>query len=221
MAKPRITLLDPGELARIHNTSLRILWEVGVRIHHPQVLEQMAAAGAKVDFDAKLARFDEHMVTDAIEKATKSYVLAGRDPSRIARLGYGDLNLISSPGQFAWFDTITGERREPVLEDARLAIRVGDALANITIVGAMTVPVDVPPPIRDVVLTAELLPRDIQTRSLLADHAPEFGVRARDLQSRRGRPGGTAPQPDGRGLPRADQPASTSGDWVGRDDGLP
>ena len=157
MAKPRITLLDPGELAGIHNTSLRILLEVGVRIHHPQVLEQMAAAGAKVDFEAKLARFDERMVTGAIEKATKRYVLAGRDPSRLARFGYGDLNLISSPGQFAWFDTITGERREPVLEDARLAIRVGDALANITIVGAMTVPVDVPPPIRDVVLTAELL----------------------------------------------------------------
>jgi len=157
MPKPRITLLEPNEVAEIHATSLRVLSEVGVRIHHRQVLERMAAAGAKVDFDAKLARFDEGTVMGSIEKATKRYALAGRDPSRTARLGYGDLNLISSPGQFAWFDHKTGERREPVLEDTRLAIRLGDALANITIVGAMTVPVDVPPPIRDVALTAELL----------------------------------------------------------------
>lgn len=157
MSRPRITLLEPGEVAGIHDTSLRVLSQVGVRIHHRQVLEQVAAAGAKVDFEAKLARIDETMVMGAIEKAAKRYVLAGRDLSRSARLGYGDLNLISSPGQFAWFDHRTGERREPVLEDARLATRVGDALANITIVGAMTVPVDVPPPIRDVALTAELV----------------------------------------------------------------
>jgi trimethylamine--corrinoid protein Co-methyltransferase len=36
---------------------------------------------------------------------------------------------------------------------------VGDALPNVTIVGAMSVPADVPPPIRDVVLTAELVKR--------------------------------------------------------------
>lgn len=157
MPKPQITFLDAKDLSKIHATSLRVLSEIGIKVHHRQVLERLADAGANVDFHAKIARFNESMVTQSIAMSAKRYVLAGRDPSRMARLGYGDLNLMSSPGQFAWFDIETGGRRDPMLDDARLAIRVGDALANITIVGAMTAPVDVPPPIRDVVLTAELV----------------------------------------------------------------
>jgi trimethylamine--corrinoid protein Co-methyltransferase len=64
---------------------------------------------------------------------------------------------MSSPGQFAWFDTRTGIRRDPTTQDARDAIAVADALPNIKIVGAMAVPVDVPLGIRDVVLTRELV----------------------------------------------------------------
>ena len=41
--------------------------------------------------------------------------------------------------------------------DARAAITLGDALPNVTVVGAMAVPLDVPTPIRDVVVTAELV----------------------------------------------------------------
>jgi trimethylamine:corrinoid methyltransferase-like protein len=157
MPTPRIRLLEPDHIAAIQHTSLRVLAEVGVKVHHRRVLERLADAGARVDFEAKVARLDASMVESAIQRAAKQYILAGRDPQDIARFGYGDFNLLSSPGQFAWFDRVTGERRDPVLDDARDAIRVGDALANVNVVGAMTAPADVPVPIRDVVLTAELV----------------------------------------------------------------
>ena len=94
---------------------------------------------------------------DAVAAAGKQYVLHGRAPGRVARYGYGECNLMSTPGQFAWFEARTGQRRDPTLADARAAITLGDALPNVTVVGAMAVPLDVPTPIRDVVVTAELV----------------------------------------------------------------
>lgn len=157
MPVPQIELLSGSDLRAIHETSLAILSEVGVIVHHKRILEQLADSGAQVDFEEKRVRFDVGMVERAIQIATKKYILCGRDTRHIARFGFGDLNLISSPGQFAWFDHETNERRDPTLLDTRQAIKVGDALQNITIVGAMGVPLDVPTPIRDVVQTAELL----------------------------------------------------------------
>jgi trimethylamine--corrinoid protein Co-methyltransferase len=157
MSTIHLQLLSPQDIQAIHDTSLKILRDVGIRIHHPEVLERLAGAGAFVDPYTKIARFSEEQVVEALEMAGKRFIVRGRDKERVARYGYGEVNLTSSPGQYGWFDHHGGPRRAPVLQDAIQAARVGEALANVTIVGALTAPVDVPDPIRDVVLTAELV----------------------------------------------------------------
>lgn len=157
MAKPQIRLLSTEELQAIHDASLKILRDVGVLVRSAQVLEYLAAAGATVDHSTEIVRFREEIVLKALKSTAKQYVIHGRDGVRTARYGYGDQNLISSPGQYTWFDHRTGERRAPVLQDATAAAMVADALPNVTIVGAMSVPADVPPEVRDVVVTAELV----------------------------------------------------------------
>jgi len=154
---PRFGILNQDDIVRIHRSSLQVLSRVGVRIHHEGVLERLAAAGARVDRNAQLARMDENLVMDSLARAGKSYVLYGRDGTRTARFGYGDLVTISTPGQYSWVDSLRRIRRSPTSEDTRAAILVGDALEHISIVGAMTQPVDIPTPIRDVWLTAQLV----------------------------------------------------------------
>ncbi len=65
----------------------------------------------RVDFGEKRARFSETVVQTALDATSKRYILYGRDMQKTARFGYGDLNLMSSPGQYAWFDHVSGERR--------------------------------------------------------------------------------------------------------------
>jgi trimethylamine--corrinoid protein Co-methyltransferase len=156
MPRPRTSLLGPAEIERISVTSLRILAEVGVHVPHDEALDRLAAAGAAVDRGNSIARLPERLVRDAIEAAGKHYVLHGRADGHVARYGHGDVNLMSTPGQFAWFEA-DGTRREPTLADARAAIRLGDALPNVTVVGGMAMALDQPPPIRDVLVTAELV----------------------------------------------------------------
>jgi trimethylamine---corrinoid protein Co-methyltransferase len=155
MPTPRMTLLDPHDLQSIHDASLRILERVGVMVHNEAMRARLSGAGFAVDGDR--VRFTETQAMAAIQAAGKQFVLHGREPGKVARFGFGDGNIISSPGQFRWFDHHTRQGRLPCMEDARRAGKLGDALEHITIVGGMAVPGEVPEAMRDVVLTAELL----------------------------------------------------------------
>jgi trimethylamine--corrinoid protein Co-methyltransferase len=157
MAQPRVTLLTRRDLQSIHDASIEILRRTGVLVHHQGVLRTLEEHGAIVNHDRSVASLPEALVQESLKTAGKQYVLHGRDPARVARFGFGDLNLISTPGQYIWIDADTRRRRPATLEDARNAIRLGDALPNITIVGSMGQPKDIPSTWRDVLLTAELL----------------------------------------------------------------
>ncbi len=157
MPYPTIKILSDQNIQKIHEASLKILKDVGVVFPHKEILDKLALNGANVDFDKKLVKFDEKLVMWALDVVEKKYVIQGIDPKKTARFGYGDLNLTSSPGQYAWFDHITGERRDPVLADVISASKIAEALPNVSIVGAMAVPVDVPQPIRDIITTAEMV----------------------------------------------------------------
>ncbi len=154
---PGFGILKDEEISRIHDGTVQVLHEVGVRVHHEEVLDRLAAAGAKVDKARQTARIDEKLLLHSLEVAGKSYILYGRDGTRTARFGHGDLVTLSSPGQYSWVEPRRGRRRPPTSRDTLQAITVGDALEHIDIVGAMTQPEDIPTPIRDIYLTAELV----------------------------------------------------------------
>jgi trimethylamine--corrinoid protein Co-methyltransferase len=154
---PRLQILTEREIDSIKDASLVVLRDTGVLVHHEQILQVLEEAGAIVDRARKVARLPERLVHDCISRAGKQYVLYGRDGHRVARFGHGELVLMSSPGQYAWIDLQTGRCRPATFQDSREAIRLGNALGNITIVGAMAQPDEVPAAYRDVVLTAELV----------------------------------------------------------------
>lgn len=155
MGKICVQVLDEREIKTIHDGTMQILRDTGVMVHHEEALELLAQAGAKVN--GKVARLSEKLVMEHLEKAGKKYILYGRNPGKTARFGYGDFVLMSSPGQYSWLDTETDERRGATAHDAYEAIKLGDALCNITIVGSMAQPEDISESWRDVYLTGELV----------------------------------------------------------------
>ncbi len=175
MAHFDVSVLSEKEIQAIHDATLSILGDTGIMIHHDEVLKLLDEAGAQVNHQTRIARLSEKTVMDSIESAGKTYILYGRNRNLLARLGYGDLLLMSSPGQFGWIDDATGQLRRATVQNTRDAICLGDALKNITIVGAMAQPAEVPESYRDVLLTAELVKgTDKPTRTWVYD-----GKRAR------------------------------------------
>ncbi len=155
MSKINVQFLDNKEIKVIHDGTMQILRDTGIMVHHKEALALLAGAGAKID--GKIARLPEKLIMESIEKTGKKYILYGRDPKKTARFGYSDFVLMSSPGQYSWIDTETDERREAIIQDAHEAIKLGDALCNITIVGSMAQPEQVPESWRDVYLSGELV----------------------------------------------------------------
>ncbi|HEY62950.1 MAG TPA: hypothetical protein G4O02_00100 [Caldilineae bacterium] len=153
----RLQFLSQQDIQAIHDATLSILQNTGIMVHHEEVLRLLAEAGAEVDRTRGIARLPERLVMECVAQAGKQYILYGRDGRCTARFGHGDLVLMSTPGQYAWIDSETGQRRPPTVQDLHDAIRLGDALPHVTIVGAMAVPAEVPVAYRDVFLTAELV----------------------------------------------------------------
>ncbi|MDY0355688.1 MAG: trimethylamine methyltransferase family protein [Sedimentisphaerales bacterium] len=156
MAKPGLRFLSDEDVQAIHEAALLILRDTGVKAHHAEARRLLADAGATVDEHSRIARLPERLVMESIARTGKRYVLHGRDPHRTARFGYGDRVWMSSPGQYTWIDSHTGRRRGATVQDVRDAIRLGDALDHIHIVGAMGQPEEISEIGSDIFLMGEL-----------------------------------------------------------------
>lgn len=165
-----LEILSATDIQSIHDATMRILSEVGIIVHHGEILSLLGEAGATIDKTRHLVRLDEKLVMECVTKAGKKYVLHGRSPSKVARFGHGDLVLMSSPGQYAWIDQASGHRRPPTVADLHDAIKLGDALEHVDIVGAMAAVEEIPAVYRDVYLTGELVKGTIKpTRCWVAN----------------------------------------------------
>lgn len=73
-------LLSEAEQNRVHEDSLRILAEVGVRFHGETALPLLQKHGARIDWEAKIARIPREMVAEALGLAPNAFVLGARNP---------------------------------------------------------------------------------------------------------------------------------------------
>lgn len=118
------TLLSADEQERIHAQSLRILVEVGVRFHGEKALPILAAHGAKVDGENKIARIPAELVTQALHTAPKTFTLGARNPAHDYPLpSPATRYCMDGTAAFAQ-DFASGERRYGVEKDTENAMRI-------------------------------------------------------------------------------------------------
>lgn len=140
----------------IHQSSLNILNEVGVKVPHDKVLDMFKAAGAEVDDSTKMVKIPENLIMESLDKAGKKFTIYGRDRNKQAKFGFGTCNFNSIFGEAFWIED-NMKRRYTSLDDVVTAARIGDALEHINIVGAMADPKEIPPAYRCVEVAAKQL----------------------------------------------------------------
>ncbi len=153
----RCSVLTDEQIATIHEVSLRILAEVGVHLPHDEALCLLGDAGARIDRDAQRAWLPAGVIDRALASAGKQFTLYGRDESKTAPFGVGQRNYNSIAGEAHWLEKPGGPRRPATLRDVATAARFGDALDQMTMVGAMADPSDVPPQVACVEVMAQML----------------------------------------------------------------
>ncbi len=134
-----------AEVEALHEASLRLLAEVGVRIPSRRALLLLRDAGVEVDDEAELVRFPRRLVEEAVARAPREILLAGRDPAADVRLGEGRPCLLTLDGTgAATLDHRTGERRASTLRDLSEATLVADHEPDIGIVWNVVTTTDTP-----------------------------------------------------------------------------
>jgi len=151
------SVLKEDQIQRLHRASLQILEATGVHIPHGEMLSRFADAGADVDRAVERVRIPSDLVSDALSTAGKQFAIFGRDPSQVAEFGRGTRNYNSVAGEAHWVDELGGKRRFATRQDVATAARLGDALSQINVVGAMSDPSDLPVGSRCVEVMATML----------------------------------------------------------------
>jgi trimethylamine--corrinoid protein Co-methyltransferase len=131
--KTRLELLSGPEIQAIHEASLRIMERTGLIM--PLSRERQAQAadlGLRVDRERDRIHFPPAVVEAALRKAPRSYRLCGRTPENDLVLDgrHGFLSLDGCGTDV--LDLETGLVRPSTLADLQAAIRVADALPQIT-----------------------------------------------------------------------------------------
>jgi len=154
---PIYKIISKESINKISNASFDILENVGVRVPNDRVWGYLADFGAEVNKDYSVVKMSPDVISKALKMAGKKHILYGREKENTAEFGYDMFNFNSSSGQYKSLNHQQVKRFDPKISDLRKAIKIGDYLENIDIVGAMVVPTDLHPKLRDVYTFLELI----------------------------------------------------------------
>ncbi len=141
----RIEILDRTDLDRIHQATLDVLASTGCRMSHSRVLDLMRSAGAQVDSEAKIVRFPEALIQNAIEWNA----IRQKDASTIPLPARSGRFMIYPASQANMVDYQATARRQGTTEDVLKGIVLCNELPFIGAVSSVVVPADVPAVLSD------------------------------------------------------------------------
>ena len=82
----KLEVLNQIEIEKIHETTLELLYEVGIKVESNEALELFEMNGAKVDKTTNFVHIPENLVVDSLKKVPKSFSLYGPDGSYKANI---------------------------------------------------------------------------------------------------------------------------------------
>jgi len=133
-----INVLTTEEIQKIHDYTLKILENPGMKIMNSQMQDALEARGAKIDREKQTVQFTPKIIEDTIEMVKKDY-----NEGRAPKYMNGVTNSNSGTGIKAKFggaciqklDWANQTFRDPLEKDLIEMIKLGEALPEVTVVG--------------------------------------------------------------------------------------
>ena len=124
--------LSENDIKSIHDMSIRIMEEVGVKIPNQQALDIFEREGANVDKESQVVKIPRAMLEDAVNKAPSQVILYGRREENNLVLEGAKTYLGTGGTVLYCLDLETGERRLTTVEDVKNFALITDALDHIS-----------------------------------------------------------------------------------------
>ena len=145
---PPIEIFSADQIEAIHDTSLRILEEIGMDFLHPEVLDILKKAGAEVEPGSERVRLDRGLVLEALAHAPSSFTLHARNPVHDLTMGGNVINF-GTVGSAPNISDLKRGRRDGNFADYCDLLRLAQAFNIVHVISGYPVePVDLPPETR-------------------------------------------------------------------------
>ena len=137
-------LLSEQERKQVHDESVRILSNVGVKYHGQQALPLLEKSGARVDRDARMARIPPEMLMETLKAVPPAFTLGARNPEHNYPLPSKVTHYaIDGTASFV-LDSVSGKKRYGTKKDIEESLRVFQQMDMGVMAWAPTVASDAP-----------------------------------------------------------------------------
>jgi trimethylamine--corrinoid protein Co-methyltransferase len=133
ITNPRLALkmFSSEDIQRLHEATLDVIENTGVRFPSRKALEIWSDAGAQVDYETSIVKAPADLIERALKEAPPVYTLAARDTSQDLPLDGNHVWLGTDGCGVEIIDLNTGERRRSRLQDVEEIARIGDAVEQV------------------------------------------------------------------------------------------
>ena len=149
--------LSDKQVEDLHNATVEVLGEVGIKIIHEEALELMKSNGCVVDFDKQVAKIPEDVVMKYVRMSPTEVILYGRDPLYDLTLDDSDdVYVMGGAGALHYID-LDGVRKESTMKALEDFTRLEDTLENMDIAHFLLTPQDIEQKGHEMLLFAHML----------------------------------------------------------------
>lgn len=153
-------VFSDDHVAAIHDTSLRVLEELGIKVLLPEARRIFLTAGARVEAGSQMVFIGRDIVEAAIASAPRSFTVYGAAPERDLCMELGTLAFQSGAGAPNVTDLVRG-RRPGTLADATELTKLVQHFDAIQMLSPGVEPQDIEPALRHYAFTrAQLIHSD-------------------------------------------------------------
>jgi trimethylamine---corrinoid protein Co-methyltransferase len=133
VTNPRLKLqvLSAEDVHKIHDATLNVIENVGVRFPSQAALDIWEAHGAQVDRNTMIVKAKVHLIEEALKKAPAAYTLAARAASQDLPLDGNHVWLGTDGCGVEIIDIESKQRRRSQLSDVRDIARIADHLEEV------------------------------------------------------------------------------------------
>ncbi len=143
------SILEKKDMDAIHESTLKLMGEFGVRVYGEQAHEIYSGAGCNVDQETNMVTFPRNLINDCIESAPAEYTLYARNPEKNVELGGKKVTFTNFGTGVYLLDPVTGERRSTTKEDLCKIARFIDAVDEVDCITIPVAATDVPEEIKE------------------------------------------------------------------------
>ena len=128
-----VEVLSPNDRAVIHERSLALLAETGVRVDTGRGRALLADAGALVDESTQIVRFPRGLIEESLRLAPRQFSLGGRRPGWRLPMNEGACSLVLDGEAATAVDALTGDRRPTTYDDWLSVTRLAEDIDEVTV----------------------------------------------------------------------------------------